>query len=110
MWTRTAAMLGVTRKTIHDYINRYPELQEHRGEVLEMVCDDARSNVYEDVVIHKNVRTSIRVLENSDPVWRNKQTVEHTGTLNLTAGLMSKEEIARMSDDELQRMIAVARM
>jgi hypothetical protein len=56
-----------------------------------MLCDSARSNVYEDVVYEKNVRTSIRVLEQNDPVWRNKQTVEHTGSVNLTAGLMSKD-------------------
>jgi hypothetical protein len=43
------------------YINKYPELQTHRSEVLEMLCDDARSNVYEDVVYEKNVRTSIRL-------------------------------------------------
>jgi hypothetical protein len=59
--TRTAAMLGVSRQTIQVYINKYPELQEHRSEVLEMLCDDARSNVYEDVVYEKNVRTSIRL-------------------------------------------------
>jgi hypothetical protein len=40
-------------------------------------------------------------------VWRNKQTVEHTGTLNLTAGLLSKEEIAKMSDDDLKKLTMV---
>jgi hypothetical protein len=102
--TRTAASLGVTRKTIHDYINRYPELQEHRSEVIEMLCDEARSNVYEDVMYHKNVRTSIRMLENSDPVWRNKQTIEHTGTVGVVPGMMSKDEILKLSDAELDKM------
>jgi hypothetical protein len=71
------------------------------------MVDVARSNVYEDVVHEKNVRTSIRMLEQNDPTWRNKQTLEHTGTLNLTAGLMSKEQIAAMSDDDLKKMITV---
>jgi hypothetical protein len=31
--TETAAMLGVSRQTIHWYINKYPELQEHRAAV-----------------------------------------------------------------------------
>jgi hypothetical protein len=82
-------------------------LQEHRGEVIEMLCDDARSNVYEDVVYHKNVRTSITVLEKNDPVWRNKQTIEHTGTVAVQAGLMTQEQIAAMSDADLQKMITV---
>jgi hypothetical protein len=73
---RTAAMLGVARQPLHKY--KYPELQEHRREVLDMLCDSARENVYDDVVYEKNVRTSIRVLEQNDPVWRNKQTVEYT--------------------------------
>jgi hypothetical protein len=49
------------------------------------------------------VRTSIRVLENNDPAWRNKQTIEHTGTLNLTAGLLPKEEITKMSTEDIKR-------
>jgi Bacterial regulatory protein, Fis family len=103
----TARMLGVDRSTIHNYIDKGPELQQHRGEVLAMLCDSARSNVYEDVVYEKNVRTSITVLEKNDPAWRNKQTVEHTGTIGVQAGVMSKDEIAALSDDDLQKMIAV---
>jgi hypothetical protein len=108
--TATARMLGVSRHTIQNYIEKYPELQQHRGEVLAMLCDSARANVYEDVVYEKNVRTSMTVLEKNDPAWRNKQTIEHTGTVGVQAGIMSKDEIAALSDEELQRLIAVRKI
>jgi uncharacterized protein (DUF2132 family) len=41
------------------------------------------------------------------PVYSRKQTIEHTGTVGVQAGLMTKEQIAAMSDDDLQKMIAV---
>jgi hypothetical protein len=43
--TETAAMLGVSRQTIHWYINKYPELQQYRADVISMLCDKARSNI-----------------------------------------------------------------
>jgi hypothetical protein len=99
-----ARILGVSRRTIYRYLDRHPELQERRTEVVAMLCDKARANVDRDVADLGNVRTSIRVLENNDPAWRNKQTVEHTGTLNLTAGLLSKEDILKLSDAELDKL------
>jgi hypothetical protein len=36
-------------------------------------------------------------------VWRNKQTIEHTGTVAVQAGLMTQEQIAAMSDADLQK-------
>jgi hypothetical protein len=108
--TETARMLGVTRQTIHWYIRQYPELQQHRRDVIAMVCDKARSNVYEDVVVEKNVRTSMTVLEKNDPAWRNKQTIEHTGTVGVVPGLMSKDEIRQLSNDDLQKMRTVRKI
>jgi hypothetical protein len=46
-------------------------------------------------------------LENHHPVYGRKQTIEHTGTVAVQAGVMSKDEIAALSDADLQKMIAV---
>jgi hypothetical protein len=43
------------------------------------------------------------------PVYGRKQTMEHTGSVNLTAGLMSKDDIAKMSDEDLQKFRTVRR-
>jgi hypothetical protein len=42
--------------------------------------------------------------EKIDPAWRNKQTIEHTGTVGVVPGLLSKDEILKLSDAELDKM------
>jgi hypothetical protein len=46
-------------------------------------------------------------LEKKHPDWSNEQTIEHTGTIGVQAGLMTKAEIAAMSDDDLKRLSVV---
>jgi hypothetical protein len=58
----------------------------------------------------KDVSTSIRVLEQNDPVWRNKQTVEHTGNIGILAALLSKDEIKHLSNEDLQKMRSVRKI
>ena len=43
-------LLGVARTSIHNYIERYPELgAELKREVIAMMCDRARDVVYKAV-------------------------------------------------------------
>jgi phage FluMu protein gp41 len=49
-------------------------------------------------------------LENHHPVYGRKQTIEHIGTVGVQAGVMSKDEIAALSDEDLQRLIAVRKI
>jgi hypothetical protein len=110
-FTRAAILLGVARSTIHNYVERYPELgEELKREVMAMMCDRAREVVFEAVDVKKDVRTSIHVLATHEPGWQPKQNIEHTGTVQHAlagAELMSREQIAAMPDDELKKMIAV---
>jgi predicted transcriptional regulator len=109
--TRAAMLLGVSRSTIHHYVERYPELgEELKREVMAMMCDRARDVVFEAVDQKKDVRTSIHVLATHEPGWQPKQNIEHTGTVQHAlagAELMSREQIAAMPDAELKKMIAV---
>jgi hypothetical protein len=105
-------LLGVSRTSIHNYIERYPELgQELKAEVMAMMCDRARDVVFEAVDQKKDVRTSIHVLATHEAGWQPKQNIEHTGTVQHSlqcAELMSREQIAAMPDAELKKMIAVS--
>ena len=50
------------------------------------------------------------VMSSHEPGWQAKQNIEHTGTVQHAlqgAELLSREQIAAMPDDELQKMIAV---
>jgi hypothetical protein len=49
------------------------------------------------------------VVGENHPDWSNEQTIEHTGTIGVQAGLMTKAkaEIAAMSDDDLKRLSVV---
>jgi hypothetical protein len=61
--TRAAILLGVSRCTIHEYTERYPELgAELKAEVIAMMCDRARDVVFKTVDQKEDVRTSIHVL------------------------------------------------
>jgi predicted transcriptional regulator len=111
-FTRTAMLLGVSRSTIHNYVERYPELlgPELRAEVIAMMCDRARDVVYKAVDIKEDVRTSVHMLATHEAGWQAKQNIEHTGTVQHAlqgAELMSREQIAAMPDAELKKMIAV---
>jgi predicted transcriptional regulator len=109
--TRSAMILGVARSSIHNYIERYPELgAELKAEVIAMMCDRARDVVYKAVDVKEDVRTSVHVLATHEAGWQAKQNIEHTGTVQHSlqgAELMSREQIAAMPDAELKKMIAV---
>jgi hypothetical protein len=70
------------------------------------MCDKARSNVHHAVVAG-DVRTSIVYLSKHDAKWADRSTIKHKGVIQVQpAGLMSKAEIAALSDAELGRLIA----
>jgi hypothetical protein len=54
--------------------------------------DFAESTVKHAVAARK-LGPTYKWLEKKHPDWSNKTTIEHTGTVSLTAGLMSKAEI-----------------
>jgi uncharacterized small protein (DUF1192 family) len=106
--TKAAMQLHCHRDTLYSYIQRYPELQEHRKQVVAAMCDKARSNVHH-AVIAGDLRTSIIYLRKHDPEWADRSTIKHKGVIQhevQPAGLMSKAEIAALSDAELERLIA----
>jgi hypothetical protein len=109
--TRAGILLGVSRSTIHHYVERYPELgEELKREVMAMMCDRAPEVVFEAVDQKKDVRTSIHVLATHEAGWQTKQNIEHTGTVQHAlqgAELMSREQIAAMDESELKKMLAV---
>jgi hypothetical protein len=43
--TETAILLGCTRATLYNYLQRYPELQEYRREIVATLNDFAESTV-----------------------------------------------------------------
>jgi hypothetical protein len=107
--TEAAIQLRCHRDTLYNYIQRYPELQEHRRQVVAAMCDMARSNVHHAVVAG-DVRTSIVYLSKHDPEWAERSTIKHKGTIQhevQPAGPMSRGEIEALSDAELKRLIAV---
>jgi hypothetical protein len=53
----------------------------------------------------REMPATFKWLEKKHPDWTNKQTVEHTGNINLTA--LSKAEIAAMSDEDLKKLSMV---
>jgi hypothetical protein len=104
--TEAAIQLRCHRDTLYNYIQRYPELQEHRRQIVAAMCDMARSNVHH-AVIAGDLRTSIVYLSKHDPEWADRSTIKHKGVIQVQpAGLMSKAEIAALSDAELERLIA----
>jgi hypothetical protein len=109
--TRAAIQLHCHRDTLYSYIQRYPELQEHRKQVVAAMCDKARSNV-DHAAVAGDVRTSIVYLSKHDPEWADRSTIKHKGVIQhevQPVGLMSKAEIAALSDAELKRLIAVVK-
>jgi hypothetical protein len=76
------------------------ELQRHRKQIVAAMNDMAKSMV-KHAVAEKQIGPSLKWLEKRHPDWSNKQTIEHTGSVNLTAGLMTKAEIEALSDAEL---------
>jgi hypothetical protein len=60
-------------------------------------------------VFARDWAATVKWLENRHPDWTKKQIVEHAGNIHLTAGLMSKDEIAKMSDEDLQKFRTVRR-
>jgi hypothetical protein len=107
--TEAAIQLHCHRDTLYNYIQRYPELQEHRRQVVAAMCDKARSNVHHAVVAG-DVRTSIVFLGKHDPEWADRSTIKHKGVIQhevQPVGLLSKVELAALSDAELERMMAV---
>jgi hypothetical protein len=107
--TRSAELLGCNRSTIYNFIRNNPELHDFRYHVIGAVCDRAQEVVF-DAVDSRDVQTSLKVLGTLHPAWKNKQTVEHHGTVQHSlAGqdVMTAEQIAAMSDADLKKMIAV---
>jgi hypothetical protein len=88
------------------YFNKYPELQEHRLSIIATMNDYAEGTVKQKVKAREWTATKTW-LEVHHPVYRRKQTIEHTGTVAVQAGLLLQEQIAAMSDADLQKMITV---
>jgi hypothetical protein len=61
--TRAAIRLGCHRRTLHRFIKNHPEVQDHRKQVIEEVCDEARSNIIRAVMARNLVRF-VQVSEN----------------------------------------------
>jgi hypothetical protein len=94
---------------LYNFIQLYPELQEFRYHVVGSVCDRAQEVVF-DSVDSRDVQTSLKVLGTLHPAWKNKQTVEHHGTVQHSlAGqdVMPAAQILAMAETDLQKMIAV---
>jgi hypothetical protein len=101
--TEAALLLGCNRATVYNYIGRYPELQEHRKSIVATMNDYAESTVKQKVHAREWAATKTW-LENNHPSYGRKQTIEHTGTVGLVPGLLSKDEILKLSDTELDKM------
>jgi MarR-like DNA-binding transcriptional regulator SgrR of sgrS sRNA len=104
--TESAVRLGCSRETLYNYINKYPELQEHRKVVVATLNDFAESTVKQEIR-KRNITVTMAWLKQKHPEWTQKQIIEHAGTLNVTAGLLTSEQITAMSDADLQKMITV---
>jgi hypothetical protein len=98
--------LGCTRETVYAYLQRYPELQECRRSIVSTLSDFAESTV-KIALKSRDMDATWKWLWQKHPEWTNKQIVEHMGTLNLTAGLMSKEEIRQLNNEDLQKLRTV---
>jgi hypothetical protein len=91
---------------VYFYIHRYPELQERRHEIVSTLCDFAEGTVKLGVQ-SRDMAVSLKYLEKKRPEWSNKQTVEHTGNIGVVAGLLSKDDILKLSDADLAKVMAV---
>jgi hypothetical protein len=60
--TRAAIRLGCHRRTLHRFIKNHPEVQDHRKQVIEEVCDDAVSNIVR-AVRARNLYASVKWLK-----------------------------------------------
>jgi hypothetical protein len=87
--TESALRLGCARETSYWYIDKYPELQTHRKSIVAAMNDMAESTV-KHAVAAKQIGPAMKWLEKHHPDWTNKQTIEHTGSVNLTAGLIPR--------------------
>jgi hypothetical protein len=86
-----------------------PELHDFRYHVIGAVLDRAQEVVF-DAVDNRDVHTSLKVLGTLHPAWKNKQSVEHHGTVQHSlAGqdVMPAAQILAMAETDLQKMIAV---
>jgi hypothetical protein len=107
--TKSAELLGCNRSTIYNFIRNNPELHDFRYHVIGAVCDRAQEVVF-DAVDSRDVQTSLKVLGTLHPAWKNKQTVEHQGTVQHSLhrdDVMSSAQILAMAEADLQKMIAV---
>jgi hypothetical protein len=52
----------------HRFIEKHPEVQDHRKQVIEEVCDEARSNIIR-AVMARNLYASFKWLKCHDPDW-----------------------------------------
>jgi hypothetical protein len=48
--TKAAIQLGCHRRTLHRFIEKHPEVQDHRKQVIGEVCDEAVSNIIRAVM------------------------------------------------------------
>jgi hypothetical protein len=70
-------------------------LQEYRRSIIAAMNDFAESTV-KRAVRAREMGPTYKWLEKKHPAWSNKQTIEHTGTIGVQAGLMTKAEIAAL--------------
>jgi hypothetical protein len=101
--TEAALRLGCYRRTLYNYLARYPELQEHRKDIVATMNDFAESTVKQRVQAREWAGTKTW-LENNHPKYTRKQIIEHTGAVGVMPGMMTKDEILQLSDAELDKM------
>jgi hypothetical protein len=56
------------RRTLHRFIKNHPEVQDHRKQVIEEVCDEAVSNIIR-AVRAGNLYASLKYLKTHHPDW-----------------------------------------
>jgi hypothetical protein len=66
--TKASIQLGCHRRTLHRFIQKHPDVQDHRKQVIEEVCDEARSNIIR-AVMARNLYASFKWLKAHHPDW-----------------------------------------
>lgn len=99
--TATAKRLGMGRRTLYRYFDKYPELREVVTEQREELCDMAEVQLIKHVK-EGNLRAVIYVLNSHgrDRGWGERLRHEHSGKLEVSTGAegLSTEKVAGSVD------------
>lgn len=109
--TAVAKACGVTRQTIHNYVNEFPTVAAALDEAREMMLDAAESVLYKKVLAGSSIDLHFFLkTQGYKRGYGQRQQLEHSGP---DGGPIETKEVtpdfSKLTDDELRQYISLGR-